>query len=252
MPDNIVIAGRSDVGQIRRRNEDSYQVFPDLGIAVVADGMGGHPGGDVASRIAAEAAADSLADAVREGGIGDDFAEGFRPVMREAVLTAHRSIREEASVKPELDGMGTTLTAMVVDPETGTWIIGHVGDSRAYRLREGELLQLTRDDTWVQDQIDRGDMRPESARLSPYAHLLTQCVGLEDEPEPQVLDGVSAAGDAYLLCTDGLVGMLDDHEVARILGNGTGEPEDPLQALIEAANEAGGHDNITAALIRFR
>lgn len=251
MSDTIAIAGRSDVGKVRRRNEDSYAVFPDLGIAVVADGMGGHPGGDVASRIAAEAAARALADAVREGVTGDGFTERFRAVMREAVLMAHGDIREEGRANPELDGMGTTLTAMVVEPETGAWIIGHVGDSRAYRLRDGELRQLTRDDTWVQDQIDRGDMRPESARLSPYAHLLTQCVGLEDEPTPQILDGASRGGDAYLLCTDGLVGMLDDHEVARILGDGTPEPGDRLRALIEAANEAGGHDNITAALLRF-
>lgn len=251
MSDTIAIAGHSDVGKVRRRNEDSYAVFPDLGIAVVADGMGGHPGGDVASRIAAEAAAEALADAVREGTAEDDFAERFREVMREAILMAHGDIREEGRANPELEGMGTTLTAMVVEPGTGSWIIGHVGDSRAYRLREGELHQLTRDDTWVQDQIDRGDMRPESARLSPYAHLLSQCVGLEDEPTPQILDGSSRVGDAYLLCTDGLVGMLDDHQVARILENGGTEPGDSLKALIEGANEAGGNDNITAALIRF-
>lgn len=251
MSDTIAIAGRSDVGKVRRRNEDSYAVFPDLGIAVVADGMGGHPGGDVASRIAADAAADALADAVREGATRGGFAERFREVMREAILMAHGDIREEGRANPELDGMGTTLTAMVVDPEAGTWIIGHVGDSRTYRLREGEIHQLTRDDTWVQDQIDRGEMQPESARLSPYAHLLTQCVGLEDEPTPQILDGASRVGDAYLLCTDGLVGMLDDHQIARVLENGGGEPGDSLKALIDAANKAGGHDNITAALIRF-
>ena len=252
MPENIVIAGRSDVGQLRRRNEDSFAVFPELGVAVVADGMGGHPGGDVASRIAAETAAGTLAEAVRgRSGTDDDFVDAFRRIMREAVLGAHAAIREEGRANPELDGMGTTLTAMVVDADR-RWVVGHVGDSRAYRLRDGELHQLTRDDTWVQDQIDQGAMKPESARLSPYAHLLTQCVGLEDEPTPQLLDGHAVPGDVFLLCTDGLVGMLEDGRVAEILrkDGGDGPPHGPLDALVEAANEAGGHDNITATLVR--
>lgn len=252
MPHPIAVSGLSDVGQVRRRNEDSFAVFPDLGVAVVADGMGGHPGGDVASRIAAERAARHLAEAV-ETWIAPSSADGaaafiehFRPVMTDAVIGAHRAVRREAEAQPELDGMGTTLTAMVLSPILGTWIIGHVGDSRAYRLREGTLTQLTRDDTWIQDQIEQGVMQPESAKLSPYAHLLTQCVGLEDSPTPQILEGAAAAGDRYLLCTDGLVGMVDDARVAEVLGT-----DAPLKALIAEANEAGGQDNITATLVRY-
>ncbi|MDX1645784.1 MAG: protein phosphatase 2C domain-containing protein [Longimicrobiales bacterium] len=260
MPKNIAIAGDSDVGLLRRRNEDSFAVSAELGIAVVADGMGGHPGGDVASRLAAENAARVLSEAATDSGAGgeeegaDHFVERFRSVMGDAVMEAHRAIRSKGEVQPELDGMGTTLTAMIVDRASGAWVIGHVGDSRVYRLREGSLEQLTRDDTWVQDQVDRGAMQPENARHSPYAHLLTQCVGLADPPAPQLLHGVGEAGEVYLLCTDGLVGMLDDGRVASILANGTdpsSSPEQPLQALIEAANEAGGHDNITAALVKL-
>lgn len=256
----IVIVGQSDVGQVRKRNEDSFAVLPDLGIAVVADGMGGHPGGDVASRIAADTAARELADAVEEGARGEeeaDFAERFVEVMRAAVLRAHDAIRERAAAEPRLDGMGTTLTAMVVDPTSGAWVIGHVGDSRVYRFRNGELRQLTKDDTWVQERIDCGEMQPESAKLSPYAHLLTQCLGLEEEPTPQLLHGRGERGESYLLCTDGLVGMLDDDRVAEILANGApheGASTDtavPMTKLIEEANEAGGHDNITTALVRF-
>ncbi len=245
------------MGQVRRRNEDSFSIIPDLGIAVVADGMGGHPGGDVASRIAAEAAARHLADAVAglrvAGGEGEadvaqvaGFTAHFGPVMAEAVRRAHEAVREEASAQPSLDGMGTTLTAMILSPESGAWIIGHVGDSRAYRLRDGSLDQLTRDDTWIQDQIERGVMQPESAKLSPYAHLLTQCIGREDPPSPQVLDGAAESGDRYLLCTDGLAGMIDDARVAEVLGT-----ESPLDTLIAEANEAGGQDNITAALLHY-
>lgn len=242
------------MGQIRRRNEDSFTVLPELGIAVVADGMGGHPGGDVASRIAAEATARSLATAV-EAFLADPsdvdadasvFTGRFRPLMEEAVLGAHRAVRSEAAAQPSLDGMGTTLTAMVLHPASGAWVIGHVGDSRAYLFRTGALRQLTRDDTWIQEQIDEGVMKQESAKLSPYAHLLTQCVGLEDPPTPQILDDRAEPGDSYLLCTDGLVGMVDDARVAEILAG-----DSPLEALISEANEAGGQDNITAALMRL-
>lgn len=261
MPNSIAIAGRSDIGQIRRRNEDSFAVLPGLGVAVVADGMGGHPGGDVASRIAADACSRFLGDAVEAGSSGDGFVERFHHVMVRAIGQAHEQIREQGEVEPHLEGMGTTLTAMVVHPESRAWIIGHVGDSRVYRFRQGSLVQLTRDDTWIQERIDQGEMQPETARLSPYAHLLTQCVGLEDVPTPQLLDGAGEPGDLYLLCTDGLVGMLDDGRIADILGDDgatedagashRGSEEGRLEALVEAANRAGGHDNITAALVRI-
>lgn len=251
---SITIAGRSDVGMLRQRNEDSFQVLPDLGVAVVADGMGGHPGGDVASRIAAETAAGILARAVESDPEGDSgFVERFREIMREAVRGAQQAIREHVAEEPGLEGMGTTLTGMVVDPGTRAWIIGHVGDSRVYLYRSGELKQLTTDDTWVQEQIAEGHMSPASARLSPYAHLLTQCVGLDDEPVPELLDGTAEAGDAYLLCTDGLIAALDDARVASILRDATddGDGDASLSRLIDEANEEGGPDNITAALVRF-
>lgn len=228
-------------------------MFPDLGVAVVADGMGGHPGGDVASRIAADEAGRLLAEAVEaftasseDAGDADAFVSRLHAAMEGAVLRAHEAVRREATARPQLDGMGTTLTAIVVSPASGAWIIGHVGDSRAYRLRDGALTQLTRDDTWIQDQIEQGIIQPETAKLSPYAHLLTQCVGLEDSPTPQVLDGKAAPGDCYLLCTDGLVGMVDDTRVAEVL-----DARQPLEALIAEANRAGGQDNITATLVRY-
>jgi protein phosphatase len=177
------------------------------------------------------------------------------PLVEEAVVSAHQQIRERGAEEPDLEGMGTTLTVMALDGPTGTFVIGHVGDSRAYRLRAGVLTQLTRDDTWVQQQIDSGRMPPSAARRSPYAHLLTQCLGLEERPTPQVLSGSAESGDAFLLCTDGLVGMLEDDAMSallaeRLLNNGAGGDE-AIDALLAAANDAGGHDNITAALVRF-
>lgn len=231
-------------------------LLPDDGVAVVADGMGGHPGGDVASRIAADFAARALGEAVRSRPDHGDFAGALLPAVERAVLEAHREIRARGTAEPHLSGMGTTLTAMIVDSDSRAYVIGHVGDSRAYRLRNGVLEQLTRDDTWVQQQVDNGVLQPSAARHSPFAHLLTQCLGLEDPPEPQVVGGRAEPGDLYLLCTDGLVGMLDENALAEILTRhsatgGAGPDDRAIEALVEAANDAGGHDNITAALIRI-
>jgi len=260
LPAQLSVSGSSHIGRIRRRNEDSIALRPDLGIAIVADGMGGHPGGDVASRIATDTAAELLSDALQQNSTGGIFSARMLPVVENLVRTAHERIRARGAAEPELDGMGTTLTAMVVDPDTASWVIGHVGDSRAYLVRDGRLEQLTRDDTWVQQQIDLGTMLPTAAQKSPYAHLLTQCLGLEEPPEPQVMSGLGSPGDIYLLCTDGLVGMLDDEAMSALLAEhavGDASPLDPgageamIEALLAAANEAGGHDNITAALVRI-
>ena len=131
MPRLLSVTGLSDIGRLRRRNEDSLAVESDLGITIVADGMGGHPGGDVASQVAATTASSILAEALHADGSATGFTERLRPVMERAVLGAHAQIRERGSAEPHLDGMGTTLTAMVAHPTSGAWVIGHVGDSRA-------------------------------------------------------------------------------------------------------------------------
>ena len=174
--------------------------------------------------------------------------------MRRSVLRAHEEIRARAEREPELDGMGTTLTALALDPASDSFVLGNVGDSRAYRFRAGELTRLTRDDTWVQERIDAKQLTLEQARRHPFAHLLTQCLGLEDTPKPRITQGTVQVGDAYLLCTDGLVGMVDDTQLADILAeklsrNGVSAGEPALKALLAAANAAGGHDNITAVLV---
>lgn len=251
------VIGLSDIGRARARNEDSVRLIPDLGVAVVADGMGGHPGGDVASRIAAETAADVLAEALRAISSAQDVADEMRVAMSRSVARAHEGIREHGEEVPELQGMGTTLTAMAVEPGSGLFVLGHVGDSRAYLYRDGVLTQLTRDDTWVQDRIEAEQLTAEQARRHPFGHLLTQCLGLDLPPVPHILEGRVEKGDAYLLCTDGLVGMLGDDELAEILAehvgsNGSEVADDgPVRALLEAANEAGGLDNITAALVHI-
>ena len=241
---------------MRTRNEDSLSLVPELGVAVVADGMGGHPGGDVASRIAASTAAKTLTEELGPGASEySDAATRLSVAMRRSVIRAHQEIRAQTEREPELDGMGTTITALIVDPDADLFVLGHVGDSRAYRFRGGKLTQLTRDDTWVQERVEAQILTAEQARRHPFAHLLTQCLGLDDTPTPHILQGPVEIGDAFLLCTDGLVGMVEDGELEQILVreldvNGDGVAgEHALQALLDAANEAGGHDNITAVLL---
>jgi len=256
VPHTYSIVGRTHVGKARRRNEDSLSLLPELGVAVVADGMGGHPGGHVASRIAAAAVTEALREQLGDGAPGGpDPRTRLSNAMRTSVMHAHEQIRAEGMREPELDGMGTTLTAVVIDPDADVFVLGHVGDSRAYRFRGGRLEQLSRDDTWVQERIDANVLTLEQARRHPFAHLLTQCLGLADPPTPHIIHGSVESGDVYLLCTDGLVGIVEDTRLEEILmrelansgRKGGGEPA--VDALVEAANDEGGFDNITAALI---
>jgi len=256
VPHTPTVVGLSDVGRTRTRNEDSLSLRPDLGVAVVADGMGGHPGGDVASRIAASTAAEVLAAELEAtGSQNQDAATRLAAAMRHSVIRAHQEIRAEGEREPKLEGMGTTITALAVDPDADMYVLGHVGDSRAYLFRNGKLTQLTRDDTWVQERVEAQMLTLEQARRHPFAHLLTQCLGLEETPTPHIVHGSVEIGDAYLLCTDGLVGMIEDVELEQILGreldtNGRSAAGEPaLKALLDAANAAGGYDNITAVLL---
>ncbi len=255
----VTLAGVSDIGRLRTRNEDTMSLVPALGIAIIADGMGGHPGGDVASKIAATTAAAALERylTTRTGSEGAEphgTAEGMDGAMARSVLSAHEAVRAHAEGRPELSRMGTTLTAMVVDPHTGMLVVGHVGDSRAYRLRSGKLTPLTRDDTWVQSQVEAGRLTPEQARGNPFSHILTQCIGLDEPPDPHILTTAVEAGDVYLLCTDGLVGMMDDGEILAAMSgrlaavSGDGRAQAVARALVDEANERGGHDNVTVVV----
>lgn len=241
----LTLAGLTDIGCVRRRNEDSLALAPELGIAVVADGMGGHPGGDVASRTAAERTMERLREARSRGPV--------EHVMSEVVLSAHAAVRDRGAREPSLSGMGTTLTAFLADVVDEAWCVGHVGDSRAYLLRRGAFRQITRDDTWVQQKVESNQLTPEQARHHPWGHILTQCLGSDEPPRVQVLTGSLEAGDLFLLCTDGLVGMLDDDTLARILRARIGHPaadiESAARSLIAAAVARGGHDNVTVALV---
>lgn len=239
-------AGGTDVGRLRNGNEDAFRIDAERGIFLVADGMGGHAAGEVASGLTADTVAAALSHAC-DGGARE---EGMDEALREAVLSAHQRILRYSTRRPSARGMGTTLTACTVDP-LGVCRVVHIGDSRLYRLREGKLEQLTQDHTWVQREVDSGRLAPEDARRHPLSHILTRVLTDDSgSPEVDLLAEPVAPGDLLLLMTDGLYNMLEDAAIQEIVAR-----EDPLpdriRALIDGANRAGGADNITAVLVRI-
>jgi protein phosphatase len=219
-------------GMVRDNNEDA--VFPasagdetDRALLIVADGMGGHVAGEVASRISINAAASSELD------------------PSDRVAAGNRAIREEVARDPSLEGMGTTMTLLSIEMSTAT--IGHIGDSRAYLLRDGQLSQLTEDHTVAAEYVAMGQMEPKEAATHPQRHMLTRTLGLTrfvnvDEVKVDVV-----AGDRFLLCSDGLTEMVPDDVIADIVGRRT--PEEAVWELVEEANDAGGVDNITVCVV---
>lgn len=235
-------AGRTDTGQVRVRNEDALLQRPERGLFAVADGMGGHAGGDIASRIAIDILDERSAAADRN----------TAAYLTAALEAGHEAILRAAAADSALRGMGTTMTALHLDDETGECVIAHVGDSRAYRYRDGALEQLTRDQTWVQDQVDTGLLSPQQARHHPYSAMLTGALGIADvDLAVEVVELESRAGDLLLLCTDGLLARLENDDIGQIVGTAGDDLHALADALVEAGNAAGGPDNITVALVRI-
>jgi protein phosphatase len=236
---------------VRARNEDAWIIAAEDGLAVVADGMGGHPGGDTASRLAADAATATLRAAARgSGDSGGNLHGPLGDAMARCVLDAHEAVRRAARDAPLLEGMGTTLTALLVAPDSGRWAVGHAGDSRAYLLRGGRLEQITRDDTWVQAEVEAGRIRPEEARGHPAAHVLRQCVGLDEPPEPRRYIGDARPDDRFLLCSDGLTDMVEDPVIRELMAE-AGDPGEATRSLVDRALEEGGRDNVTVVVVHL-
>jgi protein phosphatase len=226
-------AGRTDAGRKRRRNEDAFVLDPPL--FAVADGMGGAQAGEVASRLAAAA--------FREFREADqlDPAERLQAIIQEA----NRRIHERAVVDTEVSGMGTTMTAALA--EGGNVFIGHVGDSRAYRVREGRLEQLTEDHSLVADLMRSGRLTPEEAETHPQRSVITRALGTDPEVDVDSFQVVACAGDVFLLCSDGLTTMVSDEDILAIIA-GAKSLEDAAKTLVKAANRGGGEDNVTVVL----
>lgn len=229
---NVRVGSATDIGQVREGNEDSFLVVAPL--YAVADGMGGHRGGEVASSLALETVQQLFER--REGSLADQVAQ------------ANRAVYERSQSDRSVSGMGTTLTAALIDGDTVHLV--HVGDSRAYLLRDGELTQITEDHTLVHRMVLEGEITPEEAETHPHRSILTRALGVDETVQVDEGDVPIASGDRLLLCTDGLTGMVPEDQIQEIM-LAASDPQEAVERLVTVANRAGGIDNITAVVLDF-
>ena len=247
--------GRTDVGRKRSGNEDSFCVAQDLSLFVVADGMGGHAAGEVASRLAVE----TIQEWMRKYARGESTSLVGQPLtgasnranwLLSSIRLANRVIFDAAQRGKEYAGMGTTLVAAL---STGDRVaLAHVGDSRIYRVRDDQITQLSKDHSFVQQQMERGILSAVEAHGSQYRHLITRALGLKESVEVDLAEQKVLADDLLLLCSDGLSDLLEDEEMLAIIREHADDLGKSCQALIDRANFKGGDDNITVLLVRAR
>jgi protein phosphatase len=237
-----------DTGRARSNNEDAVRIDERSALAVLADGMGGYNAGEVASAMAVEHVCNDIARWVAEAR-GPREEEEIRLALMISAQHANRAVFDAAQSRAEYAGMGTTLVIALFNDDR-VWI-GHVGDSRAYRLRAGKLEQLSKDHSLLQEQIDAGLLTPEEAAYSMNRNLVTRAVGVEPDVELEVVGHDLRTGDIVLLCSDGLSDMLPDAAIAQVMRTNE-NLEMMAQALIDAANAAGGRDNISVVLVRAK
>jgi serine/threonine protein phosphatase PrpC len=238
-------ASAVDPGRLRANNEDAVVLDEGSGLAVLADGMGGYKAGEVASSMATHLVHGELSRWLAEDGAGASDAQ-LRRAMERAVDGANRQIFNAANLNPDYQGMGTTLVCAAF--RDAAVMIGHVGDSRAYRLRQGRLARLTRDHSLLQEQIDAGLITAQEASVSTMKNLVTRAVGVEDTVLLETHLHALEPGDRVLLCSDGLSDMLPEPVVEQLLRADV-EPEEMCRQLVVAANDAGGRDNISVVVV---
>src|SRR5262245_49755500 len=228
----VTVGAATDIGQVREGNEDSYLVEEPL--YAVADGMGGHRGGEVASSLALE--------------IVQQLFERHEGTLADQVVRANRAVFDRSQNDRSVSGMGTTLTAALIDDDKVHLV--HVGDSRAYLLQDGRLTQLTEDHTLVHRMVMEGEITQEEAETHPHRSILTRALGVDESVQIDEGDVQVGTGDRLLLCTDGLTGMVSEEEIQQILVE-SAEPQEAVDRLVKVANRAGGIDNITAVVLDF-
>jgi protein phosphatase len=248
-----VAAGITDVGLQRDHNEDSFAILKDHALYIVADGMGGHRAGDVASRLATEAIVDFFRTTATE-----DFTWPFHFDARlseeenrllTGIKIANRQIIDRSNRSREYQGMGTTVVGALFNGKRGKMYIGHVGDSRAYRVRNGQIVQMTRDHSLVNDYLLAMPELTEEQRSELPKNVITRALGMQDQVAVDLQGDDAQIGDVYVLCSDGLSGMIDDAEICQVV-NGSPDLEEACRRLVALANEHGGEDNITALIVR--
>ena len=248
----LEFAGLTDVGRVREKNEDAIAISEEFRFALLADGMGGYNAGEVASEMAVSGIKEILEKGLRRPRFsffrkyGGDY---IRQLLTEAITEVNQRIYQKARSDPRYYGMGTTLVAIVFHGKRIT--MAHIGDSRIYRLRNGELLQLTRDHTWVQDQVATGWMTPEEAQKSEYKNLLTRALGVYEAVKADMEEEEVLPDDLFLLCSDGVTDRISLDEMTGVLLDDLEPIQKRVEKLVQKANEAGGYDNSSVILTKI-
>ena len=240
------INGISDVGRVRDGNEDSIDWDARLGLIMLADGMGGHNAGEVASALAVETIKTALQDVLAPEIQAADIID-YHDAVREAVVFANQEIHEQAQMKTECAGMGTTVVMGLFRPDSV--ILAHVGDSRIYRYRQGELARMTSDHSLVQEMVDSGYLSPEEAQQSASKNLITRALGIAPDVEVDVKEIPVQRDDIFLMCSDGLSDLVNDQDISKVINDAGLDIQTATQGLVNLANERGGTDNISVILI---
>lgn len=246
---SLLAIGKTNVGLVREHNEDTFGVFPEVSLFLVADGLGGHAGGEVASRLAVETMRAAIGAQTGSSGPTASVADQLVTAYRHA----NRHILEVAAQQPHLSGMGTTAVALLV--RGGEVAVGNLGDSRVYLFRDGALHQLTTDHSVVHEYVRQGLMSPADAERHPSRHILSRALGLDSDGRADIEERPRRVGDLFLLCSDGLTVMVSDEEIDRVLsarstsGGGSEGLETASQDLLDLALAHGGQDNVTVDLV---
>jgi serine/threonine protein phosphatase PrpC len=251
----IRVAAKTDIGKVRTTNEDAFGIFPETGFYVVADGMGGHAGGEVASALAIETMQASLKATKGEDltpaidVTGQTTIEGSRLLV--AVGQANDVVLAKGRGDPQLKGMGTTIASVLLDDRQKQITICHVGDSRVYRIRGKNIEQLTEDHSLAQQLLRDGKLSPEELKTFPHRNILIQAVGLNDTIQPTIRVEVLEPGDLFVLCSDGVSGPLDESEIVTVASGKSGDLSGICGTLLTLASERGGKDNGTVLLLAY-
>jgi serine/threonine protein phosphatase PrpC len=245
-PPRWIGIGRTDIGCVRSTNQDTYAVLNDQGVWFVADGMGGHAGGEIAAQTAVSVA---ITQTKERAALLRDHLDQAPTILSDIITRANQAIHDRVRHEPGLKGMGTTIVALAILPSpTPVAHVAHLGDSRAYLYRDGSLTQLTRDHTLVEQLLKRGVIDAESARTYPERHVLIKGLGMGISMKPELTSCPLRQDDLMLLCTDGLNKMLDDPAIAMVLAECHGDPDRASYDLITQAVERGGEDNVTVVV----
>lgn len=243
-------AGRSEIGHVRTVNQDAFAILDEAGVWAVADGMGGHVGGEVAAQTAI---ATVQAEARTAGGLLSGGQASPVDVLTDMISRAHNAILNRARSKSKLKGMGTTIVILaIVSGPAPIAYLAHVGDSRAYRFRSGTLTPLTKDHTLIEKYLERGILTADTAKTHPERHVLTRALGVGLTVKPTITAYPLLPEDLILLCSDGLTKMLEDEDIRTLLAAGEPDPAQICRRLITAALDRGGEDNVTVIAVAPR